>query len=117
MTYAMVFASVATLLLAAPALAASPHSHSLATPAATSINQSSQASADQGGGGRDQASADRDRQEMAGLLDGQMKGILHNPHCDPDDQNGPDGDKDDHAANNPGRGKHLGRCIGRPASP
>ncbi len=94
MKYAMGLASVGALLFSAPASAAPPHN---------------------GHGSR--TGGDWDRPELVSLLDHEMHGILHNPHCDPDDQNGPDGDHDDKAAHNPGRGRHVGRCVGHPASP
>ena len=113
MKYAMAFACLGALLLSAPALADSFHSHT--SPASTLS-----ADVHHFGGGQDgNRGGDHDRLELTRLLDQEVKGIEHNPHCDPDDQNGPDGDKDDHAANNPGRGRHVGRChnLGHPASP
>jgi len=104
MNYAMVLATVGALLLSTPALAAPPHGQTA---------NSTMAFNDHGR----RAGADRDREEMNRLLDREMTGIFHNPHCDPDDRDGPDGDHDDKAANNPGRGRHVGRCVGRPATP
>jgi hypothetical protein len=105
MTYAMVLATVGALLLSAPAIAAPQHGQAFGASKIAFNNHDSR------------SKNDRERDELLGALDKEMNGILHNPHCDPDDRNGPDGDHDDRAANNPGRGRHEGRCIGKPASP
>ncbi|HEX3407497.1 MAG TPA: hypothetical protein VHS81_09690 [Caulobacteraceae bacterium] len=104
MKYAMALACLGTLL-STPALAGSSHGHTTVTPTMAFNTQDGRA------GG--------DRDELRRLLDDEVRGVLHNPHCDPDDRDGPDGDRDDHAANNPGRGRHEGRChnLGHPASP
>ena len=104
MTYAMLL-GVGALLLSTPALAAPSHDHTVAASTVSFDNHGSR------------FGDDKDRDEMGKMLDDEMRGILHNPHCDPDDRNGPDGDRDDKAANNPGRGRHVGRCIGKPATP
>lgn len=104
MTYAMVLATVGALLLSTPALAAPPHGHT--ANAMMAFNNDAR-----------RLGPERDKDEMTRLFDAEMTGILHNPHCDPDDRDGRDGDHDDKAANNPGRGRHVGRCIGRPATP
>ena len=101
MKYAMLLASVGALLLTAPALAAPSHGHT--NPAVNSHGS--------------RLDGDKDRDDVLAMLDKEMDGFLHNPHCDPDDRNGPDGDRDDRAANNPGRGHHFGRCHNHPASP
>ena len=114
MKYAMALACLGTLLLSAPALAGSSHGHTTST---MSLNT------------QDSRGGDQDRENLARLLDQEVDGVLHNPHCDPDDRDGPDGDRDDHAANNRGR-EHEGdrhghdrdrdrddRCVGHPASP
>jgi hypothetical protein len=103
MTYAMLL-GVGALLLSAPALAAPSH-HTVAAPTVASDNHGSR------------FGADKDRDQMNKMFDDEMRSLLHNPHCDPDDRNGPDGDHDDKAANNPGRGRHVGRCVGKPATP
>ena len=105
MTYATVLAGVGALLLSTPVFAAPSHGQTIAVWRMATNNHSNPVSGDQ------------DRDATARLLDQEMTGILHNPHCDPDDKSGPDGDHDDKAANNPGRGRHVGRCIGRPATP
>jgi hypothetical protein len=105
MTYAMVLATAGALLLSAPALASPSHGQPIAASKVAFDNHGSRLGGDQ------------DRAGMNRMFDEELHGLLHNPHCDPDDKNGPDGDHDDKAANNPGRGRHLGRCIGRPATP
>jgi hypothetical protein len=123
MKYAMALASLGCLLLSAPALATTSHGQTArASTIAADHHDNSHAQGLQNQGLQnqgDQNQADRDRIEMTGLLNQEVNGILHNPHCDPDDQNGPDGDHDDRAANNPGQGRHVGRChnLGQPASP
>ena len=107
MKYAMALAGLGALLLSAPALAGPSHGQ---TSTASTIAFDNRGNHAQG---------DHDRLELIGLLDKEVDGFVHNPHCDPDDRDGPDGDRDDHAANNPGKGRHEGRChhLGHPASP
>ena len=104
MKYAMVLAGVGALLLATPVLAAPSHH----TDSGTTLAMNDRS---------DHFDRDRDRDELNRLLDDEFHKFFHNPHCDPDDRDGPDGDRDDKAAHNPGHGHHFGRCRGKPMSP
>ncbi len=99
MKYIMALASVGALLLSTPSFADPSH------------GQNGQASFQSQSGDDDhfRGDGDHDRDDLMN--------VVRNPHCDGDDRHGPDGDRDDHAANNPGRGHHYGRCHQRPVSP